>query len=295
VVAWPEFDAQVFGGNYQGHYGASAETNIGIAPKAQSHPLLTGISTEEFLSGGSLYQTSPLADDAEVLMLGRIEGKPAEPAAWTFQRADGGRSFYTSLGHKSDFENPAFVRLLLNSIYWATDRPIPQEVKLSLSTRDDRDYWTAVNLPRPIAGNDAADKSPSVGSRQRVAWYRCVVRPPESWSRNQLVLHVPDGDDFVRAWCNGQPLTGGSTATKNHREFVVAGEHVWFGDANLLVLRIDGTKRSVHWSAAPWLTSGDEQLRLAGRWQMRVGDDPAWSNLPLPAKFGTSTDIVFQP
>jgi len=34
---------------------------------------------------------------------------------------------------------------------------------------------------------------------------------------------------------------------------------------------------------------------LAGRWQFRVGDDPAWSNIPLPAKFGGSTDIFFEP
>ena len=28
----------------------------------------------------------------------------AEPVAWTFERADGGRSFYTSLGYETDFD-----------------------------------------------------------------------------------------------------------------------------------------------------------------------------------------------
>jgi type 1 glutamine amidotransferase len=53
-------------------------------------------------------------------MTGAIDGKPAEPAAWTFQRSDGGRSFYTSLGHKEDFQNPDFQRLLFNGMVWAS-------------------------------------------------------------------------------------------------------------------------------------------------------------------------------
>jgi hypothetical protein len=53
---------------------------------------------------------SPIADSAEVLMTGAIDGAPTEPVAWTFTRTDGGKSFYTSLGAKADFENPAFVR-----------------------------------------------------------------------------------------------------------------------------------------------------------------------------------------
>jgi type 1 glutamine amidotransferase len=52
-------------------------------------------------------------------MTGSVPGQPAEPVAWTFQRADGGRSFYMSMGHPGDFENPAFVRLLTNAIAWA--------------------------------------------------------------------------------------------------------------------------------------------------------------------------------
>ena len=36
-------------------------------------------------------------------------------------------------------------------------------------------------------------------------------------------------------------------------------------------------------------------LSLNGRWQFRIGDDSNFANMPLPAKFGTSTDIVFAP
>ena len=113
---WPEFDAQVFGGNYTNHYGNRLQTTVRVADGVGDHALLCGVAREPFLSSGSLYRVSPLAAGAEVLMSGSVEGHPAEPVAWTFQRADGGWSFYTSLGHVEDFEHAAFVRILHNAI-----------------------------------------------------------------------------------------------------------------------------------------------------------------------------------
>lgn len=113
---WPEFDPQVFGGNYTGHHGNKLQPTIRIAEGAGENPLLSGIAKERFTSGGSLYKVSPLVAGTTVLLKGRIEGQPEEPVAWTFQRADGGWSFYTSLGHVTDFENAPFVRLLVNAI-----------------------------------------------------------------------------------------------------------------------------------------------------------------------------------
>jgi type 1 glutamine amidotransferase len=126
LLAWPEFDAQVLGGNYSGHHGIEVLPRISISTEQAAHPVLTGIDTEPFVSGGSLYITSPLAAKTKVLMAGEIDGKPAEPVAWSFERATGGRSFYTSLGHKEDFQNPAFQRLLFNALAWASG--LEQEV-----------------------------------------------------------------------------------------------------------------------------------------------------------------------
>lgn len=120
LLAWPEFDGQVLGGNYRGHHGNELLPRISISTEQAAHPVLKGIGTEPFVSGGSLYITSPLASKTKVLMSGAIDGKPAEPVAWTFERASGGRSFYTSLGHKEDFQNPAFQRLLFNALVWAS-------------------------------------------------------------------------------------------------------------------------------------------------------------------------------
>jgi type 1 glutamine amidotransferase len=126
-AAWPEFDAQVLGGNYHNHFNAKEKVLVKVAPEAGSDPILTGVRTDEFAVGSSLYKTSPLAQGAKVLMMGRIAGQPAEPVAWTFQRKDGGKTFYTSLGHVDDFKTADFQRLLLNACYWAAGRAAPKQ------------------------------------------------------------------------------------------------------------------------------------------------------------------------
>ena len=57
-------------------------------------------------------------------MLGRWGDKqPHEPVAWTFTRANGGKSFYTSLGGVEDFQQEAFQKLLKNALLWAAAKP----------------------------------------------------------------------------------------------------------------------------------------------------------------------------
>jgi nicotinamidase-related amidase len=113
---WPEFDPQVFGGNYTNHYGNKLTATIRIADGAGEHALLSGMAKEPFTSNGSLYKVSPLAAGTMVLLIGSVEGQPQEPVAWTFQRADGGWSFFTSLGHVGDFEKAELPRLLRNAV-----------------------------------------------------------------------------------------------------------------------------------------------------------------------------------
>ena len=85
--------------DYQGHYGggviAHTEINIG----AKDHPILQNIS--DFDSYGSLYKNPSLADDSTLLLTGKTE-EHTEPVAWT-RIHNGGRVFYTSLGHQRDF------------------------------------------------------------------------------------------------------------------------------------------------------------------------------------------------
>jgi type 1 glutamine amidotransferase len=119
-AAWPEFDSTVFGGNYTNHYKNSLIAMIQrvnpSSPSAES--LLSGIKELPCTSGGSLYRVSPLQEQAEVVLQGTVEGYGPEPVAWTFLRTDGGKSFYTSLGHVDDFHGPVLPHLLSNAIKW---------------------------------------------------------------------------------------------------------------------------------------------------------------------------------
>jgi nicotinamidase-related amidase len=124
---WPEFDAEVLGGNYHNHHAntkpGGPRTLAWIAPGAEKHPILAGIPAGEFAVSTSLYKTSPLAPGTTLLLLGKVEGvEPHEPVAWTCERKDGGRTFYTSLGGPEDFKLETFRKLLANGIRWAAGK-----------------------------------------------------------------------------------------------------------------------------------------------------------------------------
>ena len=90
-----------------------------MVPGAEKHPILEGVQIESLIGNGSLYQVNPLKSSATPLLIGSIPEKPKEPVAWTNKHTGGGRVFYTSLGHREDFELAAFRRLLKNGICWA--------------------------------------------------------------------------------------------------------------------------------------------------------------------------------
>ena len=118
--AWPEFDHDVLGGNYTNHHGNSLKATITPATESSGgeQAFRQFASVKPFVSGGSLYRVSPLVEGTNVLMMGTVEGHPAEPVAWTYRRADGGKSFYTSLGHIDDFATEVMPKLLVQAIQW---------------------------------------------------------------------------------------------------------------------------------------------------------------------------------
>ena len=125
LKTWPTFDHEVLGGNYHGHGGIGLRTEIIAADKAAGHPILAGVHVLHWTSPATLYNVSPVASNATVLLLGK-HNTGSEPIAWT-RTYHGGRVFYTSLGHVDDFQTPQFRRLLVNAIYWAMDKPMPEK------------------------------------------------------------------------------------------------------------------------------------------------------------------------
>ena len=109
--SWPEFDAQVFGGNYTNHHGNGPKTTLSIAETSRESLVVVSDVTN-FAGNGSLYEVSPLSVSTTPILMGTIPDQESEPVAWFNKRADGGTSFYTSLGHIDDFKQPAFAKLL---------------------------------------------------------------------------------------------------------------------------------------------------------------------------------------
>lgn len=134
---WPEFDKDVLGGNYHGHYpGEPEKRKIGedgmrylvgeasgpvqqvtVNPANKSHPILKGV--KDFTSKYSLYMTSPIASDAKLLLTGTIPAG-SEPVAWT-RSVNNARIVYIALGGFQDWQNPEFKKLLTNALFWAAD------------------------------------------------------------------------------------------------------------------------------------------------------------------------------
>jgi len=117
---WPQFDSEVLGGNYHGHYDAGPTAAITAVAGVSDHPILRGVELP-LLSRGSLYRPSPLAAGTQLLLIGTIPDQPPEPVAWT-HRYKNSRVFYTSLGHPDDFRNPQFRTLLINAVFWALEK-----------------------------------------------------------------------------------------------------------------------------------------------------------------------------
>lgn len=137
--SWPEFDKEILGGNYSFHYKGEPEKreigpdsmhyvvgdptgdpqNVVVESANRDHPVLNGVT--DFVSKYSLYKTAPVAPDARILLTGST-AEGSEPIAWVRDPGDGrGKVAYIALGGVQDWQNPIFVRLVTNALFWAAD------------------------------------------------------------------------------------------------------------------------------------------------------------------------------
>jgi nicotinamidase-related amidase/type 1 glutamine amidotransferase len=118
---WPEFDKDVIGGNYKGHYPPlKVGIVFSVVPGMETHPLLRGVSPDGFVGTvapiNSLYQNRSLrSQNVQVLMLGSIPEQPSEPVLWINHLAKG-NVVYTSMGHWEDWKMKDFQQIMDNAV-----------------------------------------------------------------------------------------------------------------------------------------------------------------------------------
>ncbi len=120
-------------------------------------------------------------------------------------------------------------------------------------------------------------------------WFRCVVRIPQEWLDESILLKCRS-ETSLRGWINGHALTS-KQKPNGTTTFAIRSDQVQADDANLIVLELQAGSLD----HVPVVHAGPNKLVLSGNWQLRVGDDMNYAEMPLPAKFGGSPEIVFVP
>lgn len=307
-VAWPEFDSEVFGGSYTNHHGNKLKSKVVYTEVGSKHVITRrnayephSLKTDKqktlktFGQSGSLYKTAPIAQGAEILMQGSVLGHPAQPVAWTFKRVNGGKSFYTSMGHPLDFENSEFVDLLRNAIDWAAEMETPQTASVI------GPVWRTIEtikIPKRDKGKlkFAFESRKELKGLHTYVGFRKVVRIPAKWCDQELKLVVPDA--HARCWLNGLEVSGRKSGekTKSAQEFILPQKAINRDEANWLMIGMKYYVDEESSSLTPELVSQQKRIKLGGKWEWTPAraEFVDSSKISLPAKFGGSTDVFME-
>lgn len=292
--AWPDFDREVFGIDYSGHFGNELRSELSVVPAAAGHPLLTGVPGGGTLpQSGSLYRIAA-AEGTLVLATGSIPGEPAQPVLTCFTRPDGGPSIYTSVGHPDDVARPEVERVLVNAVHVAAGLEPPA----ALDERDPHDpalRWVSVRheagaFPRATG---AARGATAAGVP---LWARAVIVPTAAAAHDGFEIDLAGAGlrpEDVAAWFDGREAR--VTASDGGIVVAVPPMAATPNRAGVLALSLAGKARDA-WpevrAAARW--RGRDGACPVDRWQVRVGagGDTGFRDMPLPAMFGGPADSV---
>jgi putative membrane-bound dehydrogenase-like protein len=162
--------------------------------------------------------------------------------------------------------------------------------------------WKEVSVPEEWKKAPPGDKG--------FLWYRAKVAVPASWNKGtagqassgtQLELVVEAVDDAREVYFNGQKLGSLGEFPPKYRSglgetkrLAVPDAAVKYGGENVVAIRVATIEsRSGFNVAAPVLFGGDGAIRLAGKWEVANGDDPAWAKSE-PAAIKTAAFAVVE-
>lgn len=168
------------------------------------------------------------------------------------------------------FRDVMFIVLSISigcAIVMAADPPGPIGVTIP-------DVWK-----RPPAGPLTVEEG--------VVWFRGVVVPPKGWEGQGAELFVEAVDDARQVYLNGELIGGLGTFLPEYRSglgqslrFKIAAGKLLAGEANVIAIRVFNYygRRGFN-VAAPVLFGPDAAIRMAGKWEASVVDDPQFAKL----------------
>lgn len=173
---------------------------------------------------------------------------------------------------------------------WKADK---REVPKSSSSLADSN--TTVGLTKHWHSMRTIDVHDAMRAAKDPLWFRGAMRVPAQWLANGSVKLGHNGAGKVQVWMNGHEITAaGERDQFGHLYFIIPKEHVILDDYNLIVLKITdpppGSQSRIDMSLE--VAQAKEVGIDNASWQVRVGNDLQFSNIPLPAKFGIGPDAV---
>lgn len=149
---WPGgFGKQVLGETWVAHHGGhGSEATLGVVEEGSGeHPILNGLA--QVFGTTDVYRVNlPLADDAQVLLRGAVlagmtddaepvagpKNEPMMPIVWTrtLAREEGApqRVVCSTIGASQDFLSEGLRRVMVNSVFWCLDMPVPEKAEAGL-------------------------------------------------------------------------------------------------------------------------------------------------------------------
>lgn len=258
------------------------------------HVILTGVHTNMCVLGRPFGLRQMVRNGMQVALMRDMTDCMYNPKRWPYVNHFTGNDLI--IAHVERFVCPTITSdQVLGGKPFRSKRDTREQIDINYvasQSAEDPEFnrhWSLTTLPNTWKGATGGWKT----SYEGVAWYRCAVRMPANWlpADGVALLHFAQTDPDMSVWWNGQELEFYPQTEK----YEIPRKALELDDANLLVIRTKAKFEQSPLPEIPTVSTRGAAFSLFGRWQFRLGDDPSWSNIPLPARYGVSPDIVFQP
>ncbi len=170
---------------------------------------------------------------------------------------------------------------------WKSAGSEPMKIDQSVAIPNPGSEWAVVDLDHKSIG-DAFKEQPQM-------WYRGALRVPAKWLAMGPVGLSLTHPGKPQVWLNGHELSPRKVESSSPGtvQFLFPAEHLNVGDYSLIVVRLPAPEARID-KASVHLLTGPRNWIIDPVWQVRTGDSPEFTNIPLPAKFGIGPDAVLR-